>query len=481
VDAEQLARIQFALTVGFHFFFPSITIGLAGLIVVLETLRHRTQREVYDRAAVFWTRIFALTFAIGVATGIVMEFQFGTNWASYSAFVGDIFGSPLAAEGILAFFLESVFLGLLLFGRGRVSSRVRWFAALMVFVGTLLSAVWILIANSWMQTPAGYQVIDGQARLTDFFAAALNPSTIPRYLHTVSSALTAGAFVMLGVSAWYVLKGKHLDVAKVCLPIALVVAFIGSGLMFATGDISSQQVAATQPAKFAGINALYETRPNVPLTIPLVPPTQDLANQQPGPRIEIGGLLSFLTYRDVNASITGLAEFPADEWPPVTITWGAYHLMVLLGTVMLLVMLLGAWFLWRGSVWRRSAWLKLAVLATPLPLIAIQLGWTTAEVGRQPWIVYGLMRTSDGVSVVVPAEQVALSLGLLVAMYVLLGGLWLYLVRKELGHGPAPAPVGAAAAGEIAGPGATPPADASGAPPPGEVPPAAASPAPSAG
>jgi cytochrome d ubiquinol oxidase subunit I len=426
---------------------------------------------------VFWTRIFALTFAVGVATGIVMEFQFGTNWASYAAFVGDIFGSPLAAEGILAFFLESVFLGLLLFGRDRVSSRVRWFAALMVFAGTLLSAVWILIANSWMQTPAGYQVIDGQARLTDFLAAALNPSTVPRFLHTVASALTAGSFVMLGVSAWYVLKAKHLDVARVCLPIALVVAFVGSGLMFATGDMSGQQVAATQPAKFAGINALYETRPNVPLTIPLVPPTQDLANQQPGPRIEIGGLLSFLTYRDPNASITGLAEFPADEWPPITITWSAYHLMVLLGTVMLLVMLLGAWFLWRGSVWRRRTWLKLAVLATPLPLIAIQLGWTTAEVGRQPWIVYGLMRTSDGVSAVVPPEQVALSLGLLVAMYVLLGGLWLYLVRKELGYGPAPAPGAAPPAGETAAPGALPPGES----PPGESPPQAAHPAPSAG
>jgi cytochrome bd ubiquinol oxidase subunit I len=476
VDAEQLARIQFALTVGFHFFFPSITIGLAGLIVVLETLRHRTRREVYDRAAVFWTRIFALTFAIGVATGIVMEFQFGTNWASYSAFVGDIFGSPLAAEGILAFFLESVFLGLLLFGRGRISSRVRLFAAAMVFVGTLLSAVWILIANSWMQTPAGYEVIDGQARLTDFIAAALNPSTIPRYLHTVSSALTAGSFVMLGVSAWYVLKAKHVDVARVCLPIALAVAFIGSGLMFATGDMSAQQVAATQPAKFAGINALYETNPNVPLTIPLVPPTQDLANQEPGPRIEIGGLLSFLTYRDPNASITGLAEFPPADWPPITITWSSYHLMVLLGTVMLLVMVFGAWFLWRGSVWRRKTWLRLAVLATPLPIIAIMLGWTTAEVGRQPWIVYGVMRTSDGVSSVVPAEQVALSLGLLVGMYVLLGGLWLYLVRKELGHGPAPAPGEAAPTPATPVPAELPPGDT-----PGETPPPAASPAPSAG
>ncbi len=229
MDAEQLARIQFAVTVGFHFFFPSISIGLAALVALLETLRagnFRGRGEVYDRAAAFWTRIFALTFAIGVASGIVMEFQFGTNWAAYSTFVGDIFGAPLAAEGILAFFLESTFLGVLLFGRGRLSSRVRWFAALMVCLGTLLSAVWIIIANSWMQTPAGYEIIDGRARMTDFFAAALNPSTVPRYLHTVAAALTAGAFIALGVSAWYVLKRKHLAVARAVLPVALVTAFL---------------------------------------------------------------------------------------------------------------------------------------------------------------------------------------------------------------------------------------------------------------
>ena len=443
MDAEQLARIQFALTIGFHFVFPSISIGLAGLLAVLETLRLRTGREVYDRAATFWTRVFALTFAIGVATGIVMEFQFGTNWARYSAFVGDIFGAPLAAEGILAFFLESTFLGILLFGRGRVSSRVRWFAALMVFVGTLLSAVWIIIANSWMQTPAGYQVIDGQARLTDFFAAALNPSTIPRYLHTVAAALTCGSFVMLGVSAWYVLRAKHLDVAKVCLPIALVVAFVGSALMFATGDMSGKQVAATQEAKFAGMNGLYSTTAGAPVIILALPPTQDPAAAPQGPELAIPRLLSFLAFGSWTAPVKGLEEFPSADWPPVAMSFLFYHNMVILGSLMLLVMLFGAYYLWRRSVYEKRTWLKLAVLSTPLPLIAIQLGWATAEVGRQPWIVYGLLRTRDGVSAIVPAEQVALSLGLLVAMYVLLGGLYLYLLRKELGRGPAPAAGGA--------------------------------------
>jgi len=445
VDAEQLARIQFAITIGFHFFFPSISIGIGAIVLALETFRLRNRHGkagTYDRAAAFWTRIFALTFVVGVASGLVMEFQFGTNWAQFSSFVGDIFGAPLAAEGILAFFLESTFLGLLLFGRDRISSRVRWFAALMVCVGTLLSAVWILIANSWMQTPAGYEIIDGRARMTDFFAAALNPSFVPRYLHTVAAALTAGAFVALGVSAWYVLKRRHLSVARAVLPVALLTAFVGSAGMFATGDMSSRQVAATQPAKFAGIMALYSTTAGVPMTIWSLPPTQDPANLSQGPELQVARLLSFMTFGDWNALILGLDAFPRQDWPPIAMSFLSYHNMVLLGTLMLLVMAFGAYYLWRRSVFRRPFWLRAAVLATPLPIIAIQLGWATAEIGRQPWIVYGVMRTSAGVSRVVPPEQIAISLGLLVGLYVLLGALWLYLVRRELGHGPAPAPDG---------------------------------------
>ena len=445
MDAEQLARIQFAITVGFHFFFPSISIGIGAIVLALETFRLRNRHgkaETYDRAAVFWTRFFALTFAVGVATGITMEFQFGTNWAQYSSFVGDIFGAPLAAEGILAFFLESTFLGLLLFGRGRISSRARWFAALMVTVGTLLSAVWILIANSWMQTPAGYEIVDGRARLTDFFAAALNPSTLPRYFHTVSAALTAGAFVVLGVSAWWVLRRRHISVARVTLPLALVIAFLGSGLMFVTGDFSGKQVAATQPAKFAGMQGLYTTTAGAPLIIWSLPKPQDPASDPQGPEIILGRMLSFLAFGNWTAPVQGLEAFPQQDWPPVMLTFLTYHNMVAIGSAMLLVMLFGLWYLSRGSVWRRRTWLRFAVLATPLPIIAIQLGWAAAEIGRQPWIVYGVMRTSSGVSRVVPPEQIAISLGLLVSLYVLLGGLWLYLARKELGHGPAPAPDG---------------------------------------
>jgi len=444
MGAEELARIQFALTVGFHFFFSSLSIGIAVLLFLLETMRLRTGRDVYDRAAVFVTKVFALTFAVGVATGIAMEFQFGTNWASYSTFVGDVFGAPLAAEGILAFFLESTFLGILIFGRGRVSSRVRWAASFLVMFGALLSGLWIIIANSWMQTPAGYEIQDGRAVLTDFWAAALNPSTLPRYTHTIASGMCAGAFVAVGIMAWYVLKKRHLDVAKAVMPIALVLSFLGAGLMFMTGDVSARQVANTQVAKFAGMNGLYDTTKGAPLVIWSLPPTQEQAAAPIGPEVLIANMLSFLAFGSFTAAITGLNTFPADQWPPVAITFLAYHNMVVLGTLMAMLMLSGVYLLWRKKLYDSPRWMRMAVVSPIMPIAAIQLGWITAEVGRQPWIVYGVMRTSAGVSTVVPPEQIVISIGLLVGMYVLLGGLYLYLLRKELGHGPEDAaPTGA--------------------------------------
>lgn len=454
MGAEELARLQFALTIAFHFFFSSLSIGLVVLLFLLESKRLRTGRDVYDRAAVFFTKVFALTFAVGVATGIAMEFQFGTNWASYSTFVGDVFGAPLAAEGVLAFFLESTFLGILLFGRNRVSSRVRWAASFLVMFGALLSGLWIIIANSWMQTPAGYEIVDGRARLTDFMAAAFNPSTLPRYTHTIAAGLCAGAFAAVGVMAWYVLKKKHADVAKTVMPIALVVSFIGAGLMFVTGDASARQVANTQPAKFAGMNGLYDTTVGAPLVIWSLPPAQDQAAAPVGPEVLIANMLSFLAFGSFTAAITGLKAFPVDQWPPVMITFLSYHNMVILGTLMALLMLSGAYLLWRRKLYDSRRWLWMAVLSPILPVVAIQLGWMTAEVGRQPWIVYQVMRTADGVSSVVPAEQVAISIVLLVGTYVLLGGLYLYMLRKELGHGPAePTPTGSASGAQPPGAG----------------------------
>ncbi len=417
VSIAELARLQFALTIGFHFFFSSLSIGLALLLLVFETRRWRTGREIYDRTAVFLTKIFALTFTVGAATGIAMEFQFGTNWSTYSRFVGDIFGAPLAAEGVLAFFLESGFLGVLVFGRERVGSTFRWFSALMVAFGSTLSGLWILIANSWMQTPAGYVIEGDRARLTDFWAAAFNPSTIPRFLHTIAAAWTVGAFVVVGIAAWYLLHKKHLEVAKVLLPAALVVSFVGSGLMFVTGDVSARQVAQTQQAKFAGMQGLYRTSTGVPLVIWSLPPTQNPEDAPQGPEILVARLMSFLAFGNFEAPITGLDAFPTQDWPPIALTFLAFHNMVLLGSFMALLMLSGVFLLWRRRLFEHRNWLWFGVIGVPLPMLAIQLGWMTAEVGRQPWIVYNVMRTDAGVSPIVPPEQIVISIGLLVGMY----------------------------------------------------------------
>ena len=441
-DVVLLARIQFAMTVMFHFIFPAITIGLALLVAIAETVRHRTRDEAWDRLAVFWTKLFALTFVVGVATGIVMEFQFGTNWSAYSTFVGDIFGAPLAAEGVLAFFLESGFLGLLLFGRRRISSRLRAFAAWMVALGSTMSGFWIIVANSWMQTPAGYEIQGDKAFLTDFWAAVFNPSTLPRFAHVISSSWVTAAFFMMGISAWFLLKRRHLGVARRSLTLGLTLAIAGSLMMFVTGDQHARQVAETQPAKFAAMQGLYSTTPGAPLIFWALPPSQDPATAPAGPEIQVARLLSFLTAGSFQATILGLEAFPEDEWPPIAMTFLGYHNMVLLGTFMLLFAIVGAWLRFRRRIELSRRFLWIAVLAIPIPHLAIQLGWMTAEVGRQPWIVYGLMRTEAGVSTAVGAVEVLLSIVLFAMVYAGLFGLWVYLLRAEVRHGPAPAPVG---------------------------------------
>jgi cytochrome d ubiquinol oxidase subunit I len=457
VDVTQLSRLQFALTISFHFIFPSITIGLAGLIAIIETFRWRTRRDVYDRLSVFLTKLFAVTFVIGVVSGIVMEFQFGTNWSRFSGFVGDIFGAPLAAEGILAFFLESAFVGLILFGRQRVSSTVRWIAGVLVFLGTTLSAFWILVANSWMQTPAGYvcqpdpscsQSVPGEkAVLTDFWAAIFNPSILPRFMHTVSACWVVGAFFVMGISAWYVLRGRNLDIARIALPLAVVIAFAGSGLMFVTGDLQTREVYQWQPIKFAAMEGLFQTENGAPLDLIALPPAQS------GPlnlAIGIPNALSLMTTGDLNGQIKGLANWDQSLWPPVAMTFVGFHTMVGIGALMLLLMLLGIFFLWRKTIEKHTIWLKLAVAAIPLPILAVEFGWMTAEVGRQPWIVYNLMRTVDGTSPGVSAGDVAVSIAAIVVLYAFLLFLWLYAIRKEIATGPEPAPALAMSAEDAA-------------------------------
>jgi len=433
MDAVFLARLQFALTVGFHFLFPPITIGLAWLLVALETLGWRRRDEAWARLGHFFGKILGLTFAVGVATGIVMEFQFGTNWAQYSKFVGDIFGAPLAAEGVFAFFLESGFLGLYLFGRNRVSKGVHWFSALMVAVGSTLSAFWIIVANSWQQTPAGFVLRNGRAELTSFWEAVFNPSTIWRYTHTVTAALVCGAFFMAGIAAWLVLRDKQAELAKRAVTLALGVGLVASILVaFPFGHEHAKQVARTQPEKFAAIEGLYSSQSQAPLVVFGIPhdkPPQLKAS------IELPGLLSWLAFGDVNATIKGIDEFPPDEIPPLFLTFSSFHTMVGLGGFFILLTALGLWFHYRKTLWTKRWYLKLLLWSIPLPLLACQVGWITAEVGRQPWIVYRMLRTSEAVSVTVTAGELLFSIIMFSLIYLGLGSLYVFLLARKVRHG----------------------------------------------
>jgi cytochrome d ubiquinol oxidase subunit I len=363
-----------------------------------------------------------------------MEFQFGTNWAGYSRFVGDIFGAPLAAEGVLAFFLESGFLGLLLFGRSRISSGLRFFAACMVSFGSTLSGFWIIVANSWMQTPAGYRIANGRAELTSFSEAVFNPSTWPRFMHTIASSWVAAGFLVAGIAAWYLLKGRGSDVARASLRLGTVFSLVAIVTSFLTGDHHAKQVAHTQHAKFAAMEGLYDTTEGAPLILWSLPPDQKVKRE--GPEVMISKLTSFLAFGDFRAPVQGLKEFPQDEWPPIAITFLSFRHMVIVGNVMLALALVGAYLMWRNGLETTRWWLWAMVWAIPLPTVAIQLGWITAEVGRQPWIVYGVLKTKDAVSKTVPAGNILFSIVLFSVVYALLAFFWLHVLRKEVLHGP---------------------------------------------
>ena len=439
-DGVFLSRIQFAITVGFHFLFPPLTIGLAWLLVIVEGLAWKTRAPAYEQAGRFFGKLLGLTFAMGVATGIVMEFQFGTNWAEYSKFVGDIFGAPLAAEALFAFFLESVFLGLYLLGRGRVRKGLHWFAILMVAVGSTISAFWILVANSWQQTPAGFEFNEtlGRAELVDFWAAVFNPSTLPRFFHTMVAALVSGAFLAIGVSAALLRKDAENQPARKMMKVAVVLGLIAA-IMVAhpTGHEHARQVARTQPEKFAAIEGIYESQNGASLVVfGLV--KEDPPRLDAEVRLPIPGSLSWLAFGDANAKIEGLNSFAADAIPPLWLTFVSFHNMVILGTLFILLLLWAAVQLARGKLWHSRRLLKLLILAIPLPLVACQFGWVTAEVGRQPWIVYRLLRTSDAASTAVSVGEVWFSLILFSAIYLALLILYLFMLVREVKHGPQP-------------------------------------------
>jgi cytochrome d ubiquinol oxidase subunit I len=515
MSTEVLSRAQFALTISFHFLFPPLTIGLGVVLVVLQGLRLWTGKQLYLDLARFWTRAFGLIFAVGVATGIPMELQFGTNWARYARFVGDVFGSQLAVEGIYAFFLEVGFLALLLFGWHRIGPRLHFFATCMVALGTHFSAIWILAANSWMQTPAGYhlvrevKVVAGgpelpmsadpgtqpftvqevslpagyvvqpedvphvRAVVDNFYEAILSPSTLDRISHTILACWMTGSFLVVAVSAWWLLRGRHVDLARASLKVGLAVATIASLLQMVAADSTARGVSRNQPTKLAALEGLGASRKEAPMgVVGVVGWKRDAEGRIVGVEesaVRIPGLLSVLVsgnfLHPVAASETevkGLAELPPDEflrrrhpgasdedlaklrpqyWPNVPVVFQTYHLMISIGVALVGVALLGCVLWWRGKLWdTQSRWARAflwVLVVTPvLAEVATQAGWFTAEMGRQPWVVYEVLRTSDATSTVVKAPQVLRSIILFAVVYFLLGALFFSLLLRLIRKGP---------------------------------------------
>lgn len=438
MDVEILSRIQFAFTVAFHYLYPPLSIGLGLLLVVMEGMYLRTGLKVYEEMTRFWIKIFALIFGLGVATGIIMEFEFGTNWATYSKYVGDIFGSALAAEGIFAFALESGFLGILLFGWNRVSPKVHFFSTVMVFLGSMFSAVWIVVANSWQQTPAGYHIVgsgmNARAEITDFWAMVFNPSSMERLWHVWIGAFLAGAFLVMSVNAYYLLKNRHTDMAKRSFILGLWVAAIFSLAQLFTGHISAEGVARNQPAKLAALEGHFAA--TAPADMYLLGWVDQRAEKTYG--LKIPGGLSFLLHGNTRAPVTGLQAFRKEDRPSqVNAVFQFYHLMIAIGMLLIALSLLALWYYRKGTLFEKQWLLRVFVWAVLLPQIANQAGWFAAEMGRQPWVVYGLLRTSDALSQAVKAEQVLTSLVLFTLVYATLFVLFLYLLNKKIQQGPA--------------------------------------------
>ena len=440
-------RLQFALTVTFHYLFPILTMGLAPFIFVLKTvsLRRGPAAIAYERAAHFWAKVFGITFAFGVVTGIPLEFQFGTNWAAFSNYAGGVIGQTLAMEGVFAFFAESVFLGLFLLGRRRLGPRLHWFSALMLWIGSWTSGFFIIATNAWMQHPVAYTLHDGRAHLASLGGLLSNPWLPWEYLHNMSGAALTGAFALAAGGALYALLGRHEDFARVCLTVGAIGALIFSVLqIFPTGDEHARRVARYQPSSFAAMEGLFETQKGAPLVIIGTPDTHRRKLES---AIEMPRLLSFLTSRRWDATLTGLDDMPRDRWPDsVPLVYYAYHVMVGLGTLLLVVAALCALALRGGRLFRSRALQWLLVLALPFTFIANIAGWTVAETARQPWVVYDLLRTRAGAS---PESVVSSGAGMFtllgfVGIYLLLALLYVLLVVRLVGRGPARAEAAAA-------------------------------------
>jgi cytochrome bd ubiquinol oxidase subunit I len=446
LTAELIHRLHFAFTVTFHYLFPQLTMGLALLIVILKTVALRSGSEEWDRAARFWGRIFGINFIFGVVTGIPMEFQFGTNWARFAQLSGGVIGQPLAMEGVFSFFLESAFLGLFLYGEKRVSKTVHWLSAFMVFVGSWISGFFIIVTDAWMQHPVAYgRLPDGQFQVLSFWQLLLNPWGLLQYAHNMTGAVVTASFVVAAVGAFYLLDGRTPGYGRIFLKVGTIAGVISTILIiFPTGDLHGKYVARNQPAAIAAMEGLFHTESGAGIV--LVGQPNEETGQIDNP-IVVNDVLSFLIYGTTKAEVKGLDQIPHDQWPTaLPLLYYAYHIMAGLGTYFVLLMIVAAMLLFRGRLYRTRWMLWLLLISFPLPYIANTAGWMTAEIGRQPWLIYGLLRTSEGFSSTVSAGNGLFTLIGFMGLYALLGLLFTVLVYREISRGPEGASTPAAVA-----------------------------------
>ncbi len=436
-SALAVHRLHFAFTITFHYIFPQLTMGLALLIVILKSMALRTKNPHYDQSARFWAKIFAINFAMGVVTGVPMEFQFGTNWAGFAKAAGGVIGQTLAMEGMYSFFLESTFLGLFLFGEKRLGPTLHWCSAVAVWAGSWLSGYFIIATDAWMQHPVGYTLgPKGEIVLSSFSDLLLNPWIGWQYAHNMTASVVTASFVMAALGAFYLLSGRHEAYGKTFVRIGVPAGLVACMLLaFPTGDQQSVMVADNQPATLAAMEGLFRTSKGASLAIAGQPDMEALRLDNP---IELPYALSFLTTRNWQGKVKGLDQIPRDQWPDnIPLLYFSYHIMVGLGTLLMVLMVWGGAELWYGSIWRRRSLLWALMLAFPLPYIATTFGWMTAEIGRQPWLIYGLMRTSAGTSPLVSAGNGIFTLLGFMGMYSLLSVLFLFLIWHEVEQGPA--------------------------------------------
>jgi len=440
--AYLLHRIHFGFTITFHYLFPQLTIGLAPLIVFFQTLALRRGNPLYAEAARFWAKVFGLNFVLGVVTGIPMEFQFGTNWSRFSRFTGGVVGQPLVMEGVFSFFLESAFLGLFLFGEKRLGPRLHWLSGVAVFIGSWLSGFFIIAANAWMQHPVAYERLpDGSFQVTSFLGVLLNPWTLLQYAHTMSAAVVTGAFVLAAVGAFYLLSGRDQAHAALFVRVGVIAGLLCSVLqIFPTGDLHGRYLAQHQPAAIAAMEGLFKTEAGAPIVLIGQPDPERGIIENP---IAVNNMLSFLIYGTTRAEVKGLDAFPKQDWPDnIPLLFFSYHIMAGLGTLFLALMAVCAFLLFRGRLFHFRPALWALMLAFPFPYIANIAGWMTAELGRQPWLVYGLLRTSEGYSSNVSSGSTWFTLLGYMGVYALLGLSFVFLLQRLIVEGPAPARAG---------------------------------------